>query len=203
MPAAKTLVSNYLPKMFEREMNEIKQTILNAKINLICDESQDICGQTTVLTVIAFYDEQKKKKCTLLIDVSFTVTVNNLSIMNVLDKSLESVNKNWKDVNSISISSDSAPYMKAMVRNVQIQKAVPSLIHTAGVSHLIHVAINSAIETANELSIASRKFVIKIGAIFKHSPKLFRTYIEVCQILDLEPVKPSKVIPIRWTVDKF
>lgn len=62
MPKAPTLIANYLPKIFNREMEKIINSIANCKLSFILDESQDICGRPTVLTLVTFFDEELGKK---------------------------------------------------------------------------------------------------------------------------------------------
>lgn len=115
---------------------------------------------------------------------------------NILQKCLCLLNKNWTDIKTIS--SDSASYMKAMVRNIRAECGVPDLVHCTDIAHLIHVAVNTTLNCGDELASIAKKFVIKIGALFRHSPKLFRVYEEACVAVDLSVIRPSKIILIRW-----
>ena len=73
------------------------------------------------------------------------------------------------------------------------------LPHIKDIPHLIHVAIDFAIQSEAMTDI--RQVVIRFGAIFKHAAKLERLFYQICQgngLSDEEICKPSVVVPTRW-----
>lgn len=72
------------------------------------------------------------------------------------------------------------------------------MLYVSDVAHLVHVAVSEAINCNTPLAISSWKFVIKMGAIFKHSPKVFAAYSAVCDELEEDATKMPSVVPVRW-----
>lgn len=66
------------------------------------------------------------------------------------------------------------------------------------VAHLVHVAVSDAIDGNTSLAALSRKFVIKMGAIFKHSPKVFAVYSAICDERGDDAMKIPSVVSVRW-----
>ena len=64
------------------------------------------------------------------------------------------------------ISSDSAEYMGKLVRDLQMSYS-NKLLHIKDVPHLIHVAVDFAINSESVADI--HQVVIRFGAIFKHA----------------------------------
>lgn len=88
--------------------------------------------------------------------------------------------------------------MKKLYRDLRVAHSA-KLLHFADVSHLIHVAIDTALHSSamNEL----RKVAIKFGALFKHAHKLELQFREICMqngLNEEEVCKPPVVVSIRW-----
>ena len=105
------------------------------------------------------------------------------------------IDKQWDDV--IGLASDSTNYMIKLYNDLKPHN--PKLLHFNDVCHLIHVAIDFALQ-CEEFSIL-RKVIIKFGAIFKHANKLEQHFKEICRsngLPETELSKPSAVVKIRW-----
>ena len=125
----------------------------------------------------------------------FVKASNSTTLAFVFDRVLREIDKEWNDI--IGLASDSTNYMNNLYDNLKPFNS--KLLHFNDVCHLIHVAIDFALQ-CEEFSIL-RKMVIKFGAGFKHANKLEQHFKEIClsnglQEKDLS--KPSAVVPIRW-----
>lgn len=93
------------------------------------------------------------------------------------------------------MASDSAEYMRKAKRFINA-KSVHNIYDIADISHLIHVAINNALDSPQMATL--RNLIIKIGALFKHSPKQLRKFKNICDSKNIVCKKPRAVILIRW-----
>lgn len=197
MPQYKQLSTCYLPKVFQNDFDKIKVAMANSRISLMCDESQDICDRATICTLASFFDRDTKTKRTVLIDVEFISLVNHSSVCASLDNAVACVDKTYDDI--IAIATDSASYMKSMIKKIRTEKNIPNLIHVSDVAHLVHIAVDKAIGCGSPLAISCKQFVTKMGAVFKNSPKMYAAYKSVCNSMDMDAIKPPAFVPIRWT----
>ena len=122
--------------------------------------------------------------------------MSSVSISVLLTRVLSEFGKSFEDV--MAISSDSAEYMAKLVRDLQMCHS-HKLLHIKDIPHLIHVAVDYAIQSEAMADI--RLVVTKFGAIFKHAAKLERVFYQICHDSGLpeeEICKPPAVVPIRW-----
>ena len=137
--------------------------------------------------------EEKKVIC--LIDTCIVKASNSTTLAFVLDRVLREIGKKWDDV--IGLASDSTNYMIKLYNDLKAHN--PKLLHFNDVCHLIHVAVDFALQCEGFSII--RKVIIKFGAVFKHAKMLEQHYKEICRSNGLpenELSKPSAVVNIRW-----
>jgi hypothetical protein len=196
MPTRRQLEQKYLPEVYAQHKELIKQKINNRKLSIISDESPEVLGRPAVNTLFCYHNKEKNTKEVVLADTSILRAVNSTSLSVLLSKVLGEYGKGFRDV--MAISSDSAEYLSKLVRDLQMSYN-QKLLHIKDIPHLIHVAIDFAIQSKAMADI--RQVVIKFGAIFKHAAKLERLFYQICQgngLSDEETCKPPAVVPTRW-----
>ena len=142
MPKSQQVANKYLVDVYNEHMSTIKSKIVGKKICFIIDESPDILGRPAVNTLIAFYDDDRFAKTVLLVDTCILKACNSTTLAFVLARVLDELGKEWTDV--IGIASDSAVYMRKLYTDLKASHN-SKLVQFNDVSHLIHVAIDTAL----------------------------------------------------------
>lgn len=196
MPGVTQLRSKYLTEVFEKHMEDIREDIGDSKVSVIIDESPDVTGVPTVNTLVCFYSPNRKQKQIFLIDVTRVNACNSFTLGRVVTDAVRKVGKTWHDV--IAVSSDSAEYVRKMVKDIRASEVVKT-VHVRDVPHLLHVTVNHALSSDSVSDV--RKVVTKFGAVFKHANKLLSEYYALCVANGVEPAdvkRPAAVVPHRW-----
>lgn len=196
MPTRRQLEQKYLPEVYAQHKDLIKRQISDRKLSIIIDESPEVLGRPAVNTLFCYHNQENNAKEVVLADTSILRAVNSTSLSVLLSKVLGEFGKDFRDM--MAMSSDSAEYLAKLVRDLQMSYC-PKLLHIKDVPHLIHVAIDFAIQSEGMADI--RQVVIRFGAVFKHAAKLERIFYQICHengLSDEEICKPPAVVPTRW-----
>jgi len=145
-----------------------------------------------VNTLISFFNEKKREKNVLLIDCDSKPLINAGIIKEIIEKTLIKIDETWNEV--ITISTDSASYMKAFVESIKNNNN--KIIHINDISHLIHVSIFHGFGI-NEM-VKIRKLIIKFRNLFVNSNVLLHQFNELLNQNARNDKKIRQVVDHRW-----
>ena len=106
IPLSAHLRETYLPKFIKSQNEELIKYLDNKEIGLIVDETKDSCHRNVVNTIAVILETGEN----LLIDVAF---LDNVNAATVYANTIRIITElNIKKKNIISLTTDSAPYMR-------------------------------------------------------------------------------------------
>ena len=120
----------YLPKLFENHINQLKEYFHSKRVSIIIDETTDSRARSVVNILFSYNGVTK------LIHVDYLENVNNCTIGQLIIQILV----RWEisfDMPQL-IASDSASYMKKCYRDV-LKPLMPQLIHLPCLAHILNL----------------------------------------------------------------
>jgi hypothetical protein len=130
IPKSDNLRREYLPKLFEDHVNQLKEYFRGKRVSIIIDETTD-SRTRSVVNILFSYNGVTK-----LVHLDYLESVNNCTIGQLIIQTLVQ----WEisfDKPQI-IASDSAAYMKKCYRDV-LKPLMPQLIHLPCLAHILNL----------------------------------------------------------------
>ena len=130
IPKSDTLRREYLPKLFEDHINQLKEYFCGKRVSIIIDETTDSRARSVVNILFSYNGTTK------LIHVDYLDSVNNCTIGQLVIQTLVQ----WAipfDLPQL-VASDSAAYMKKCYRDV-LKPLMPQLVHLPCLAHILNL----------------------------------------------------------------
>lgn len=188
VPAESTIRKQYLPKLYERVLNEIREKIGDNYVWVSIDETTDSCGRYLAHVIVGILDENQCQECFLLTS-EVLKKANNETIFDLFHDSL---NLLWPDEilydRVLLFVSDAAPYMIKAVENCKT--ICPKLVHVTCIAHGLH-------RVAEEIRVQYpdvNTWICNVKKVFLKAPERQAIFQACCPHL---PLPPEPVIT-RW-----
>ncbi|GBC10765.1 hypothetical protein RclHR1_09890005 [Rhizophagus clarus] len=130
IPISVALHRDYLPKLFEDHVNQLKEYFCGKRVSIIVDETTD-CRARSVINILFSYNGVTK-----LVHVDYLENVNNCTIGQLIIQILVQWGISF-DLPQL-VASDSAAYMKKCYRDV-LKPLMPQLIHLPCLAHILNL----------------------------------------------------------------
>jgi hypothetical protein len=130
IPTSVALRHDYLPKLFEDHVNQLKEYFYGKRVSIIVDETTD-CRARSVVNILFSYNGVTK-----LVHVDYLENVNNCTIGQLIIQILVQWGISF-DLPQL-VASDSAAYMKKCYRDV-LKPLMPQLIHLPCLAHILNL----------------------------------------------------------------
>ncbi|EXX64439.1 hypothetical protein RirG_142700 [Rhizophagus irregularis DAOM 197198w] len=130
IPKSDTLRRDYLPKLFEDHVNQLKEYFRGRQVSIIIDETTDSKARSVVNILFSYNGVTK------LVHVDYLENVNNCTIGQLLIQTLVQWGISF-DLPQL-IASDSAAYMKKCYRDV-LKPLMPQLVHLPCLAHILNL----------------------------------------------------------------
>ncbi|GBC47780.2 hypothetical protein GLOIN_2v1761146 [Rhizophagus irregularis DAOM 181602=DAOM 197198] len=188
IPKSDTLRRDYLPKLFEDHVNQLKEYFRGRQVSIIIDETTDSKARSVVNILFSYNGVTK------LVHVDYLENVNNCTIGQLLIQTLVQWGISF-DLPQL-IASDSAAYMKKCYRDV-LKPLMPQLVHLPCLAHILNL-IGEAWVSINYFQVVHQLLAnIKQTFVYSRSRK-----VRYISYLQRQGVSNPKNIPLsnttRW-----
>jgi len=134
LPSYSSLIKEVVPSFYNEAMTFIKTNYKNSPFVLLIDETKDSKSRS-VLNTIGYFMREKEY---ILLDVSFSETLDNFLIVKFEQQIIADLGFSWQ--NCYGIASDNAACMtKAIEKIKEIQN--PIILHIRCFAHIVNLAI--------------------------------------------------------------
>lgn len=193
IPQANWLREHYVPKVFEKQQAELISKLVGKKVAVIADETTDVEGRYVVnilLQPLDAFDSDGSKA--VLVNTEFLQTVNNVTIAQLIIRTLTSVGIDFNNV--LALISDNAAYMKKCFTD-GLRGLLPNAVHVTCWAHILSL-VGEEFRGAFELT---DNFVASMKAIFSKAPgrrARYLSHLRDCAATNVT-LPPNPVIT-RW-----
>lgn len=148
-PARTTLRKNYLQKVYEDNMQQIKNAIKNECLYFVIDESRDLYNRSLVSILVGILNGRESKPM-LYHTSELKEPANNKNISAIFMKSLNILFDGTPVYENVwLVVSDQATYMRVCFENLKKIGLFPNLHHITCLAHCIH-RVSEKIRTQNK-----------------------------------------------------
>ncbi|KAG0432014.1 hypothetical protein HPB47_021251 [Ixodes persulcatus] len=170
MPSSTQMYRKYLPEVYERDLETIKEAVKNRPISLTIDETPELRGRPAVAVLVSFYDDDVPGRRILMADLQILQQCNAVSIGMLIQEVLQKLVKSLGDV--CVLCSDSASYMQKLHRDMQQSYTEFRALHFKDPCHLLNNILEEGLKM--DCFMGARDFVVHFPALLKSSRELRR-----------------------------
>lgn len=185
IPDESTLRKNYLPKLYNDKMNEIKKIVDNKKIWVSVDETSDTKLRCIANVLVGVLDDETQKSH--LINCVELEKVNSKTIGQLVKNSLEILQVRPENV--LLFVTDAARYMGKAYKK-ELKGLFTKMIHVTCLAHGLHRVCDFIRLQFTDVD----DLIANVKNIYKKSPKRILNFKKVAPNLSL----PPKPIITRW-----
>ncbi len=193
VPKANTLRDIYVQKVYIKQHEAIVQFLTDKKVAVIVDETTDTVGRYVVNILVqplaGFGSAECKAK---LINTEFLPAVNNVSIAQLIIRTLTNANIDFNNV--LALISDNAAYMKKCFTNC-LRGLWPNAVHVTCWAHILSLVgeeFRGALKLCDEL-------VINMKGIFSKAPGRRARYLAHLRENNVSKIAlPPVPVITRW-----
>lgn len=189
LPQVNTLREVYVPRLFVKHFEALKEIVKDAPVCVIADETTDIRDKSILNVVVGVRGSY------YLLDVVTLEACNHATFSESVIKAVTGAGISFQNV--IAVVSDSAAYCKKAFRDV-LAAVFPSAVHVLCLAHIINL-VGDIFQKWNEFGrIATLVSMIK-SAFFKKPGRKSRYLKYIAQYLPKDQVKlPPVPVSTRW-----